>query len=62
MNRRILKELNVNIHEDFDALEKLAFFEEREKTLKCIKGKPLSVQKEILKSYDELLCSFKKSN
>lgn len=62
MNRRILKELGVNIHKDEIALELLYWEDERKRTLDCIKGKPLSIQKQILKDYDELLMSFKKTN
>jgi hypothetical protein len=62
MNRRILKELGVNIHEDEHALDLLCWENERKKTLDCIKGKPLSVQKQILKAYDERLMLFEKTH
>jgi len=60
MNRRILKELGINIHEDEYALDLLYYEDERKRTLECIKNKPLSIQKKILKAYDERLMLFEK--
>jgi hypothetical protein len=51
MNRKTLKELNVDFEKDLDALEILNYFEERDKIKKCIKGLPLSIKKQILKDY-----------
>jgi hypothetical protein len=62
MNRRTLKELGVSIHEDEYALDLLYWEDERKRTLECIKGKPLSIQKQILKAYDERLMLFKDSH
>jgi hypothetical protein len=45
--------LDVDIHKDKKALEHIGWYEERKKMLECIKGKPLSIQKEILKAYEE---------
>ena len=60
MNRRILKELGVNMHEDEYALDLLYYEDERKRTLECIKNKPLSIQKQILKAYDKRLMLFEK--
>jgi hypothetical protein len=51
MNRKTLKELNVDFEKDLDALEILNYFEERDKIKKFIKGLPLSIKKQILKDY-----------
>lgn len=53
MNRKMLRSVGVNLHEDKDALKQIGWYEERKKMLKCIKGKPLSMQKTILKAYEE---------
>jgi hypothetical protein len=53
MNKRMLRMLDVDIHKDIDALKQIGWYEERKKMLKCIKGKPLSMQKAILRAYEE---------
>lgn len=53
MNRKMLRSVGVDLHEDKDALKQIGWYEERKKMLKCIKGKPLSMQKTILKAYEE---------
>ena len=53
MNKKMLRSVGVNLHEDKDALKQIGWYEERKKMLKCIKGKPLSMQKTILKAYEE---------
>jgi hypothetical protein len=45
--------LDVDVHKDIDALKQIGWYEERKKMLKCIKGKPLSMQKAILRAYEE---------
>ena len=47
--------LNVDLHKDKEALKQLGWYEERKRMLECIKGKPLSIQKAILKAYEEKL-------
>jgi hypothetical protein len=49
----MLRSVGVDLHEDKDALKQIGWYEERKKMLKCIKGKPLSMQKTILKAYEE---------
>jgi hypothetical protein len=53
MNKRMLRRLDVDVHKDIDALKQIGWYEERKKMLKCIKGKPLSMQKTILRAYEE---------
>lgn len=53
MNRRMLRSVGVDLHEDKEALDQIGWYEERKKMSKCIKGKPLSLQKTILKAYEE---------
>jgi hypothetical protein len=53
MNRRMLRSVGVDLHKDKNALKQIGWHEERKKMLKCIKGKPLSMQKAILKAYEE---------
>ena len=49
----MLRSVGVDLHEDKDALKQIGWYEERKKMLKNIKGKPLSMQKAILKAYEE---------
>jgi len=53
MNKKMLRSVGVNLHEDKDALKQIGWYEERKKMLEFIKGKPLSMQKTILKAYEE---------
>jgi len=53
MNRKMLRSVGVDLHEDKDALKQIGWYEERKKMSECIKGKPLSIQKTILKAYEE---------
>lgn len=53
MNKKMLRSVGVDLHEDKDALKQIGWYEERKKMLKNIKGKPLSMQKAILKAYEE---------
>ncbi len=53
MNRKMLRSVGVDLHEDKEALKQIGWYEERNKMSKCIKGKPLSMQKLILKAYEE---------
>jgi hypothetical protein len=53
MNRKMLRSVGVDLHKDKDALKQIGWYEERKKMLKCIKRKPLSMQKVILKAYEE---------
>ena len=53
MNRRMLRSVGVDLHKDKNALKQIGWYKERKKMLKCIKGKPLSMQKAILKAYEE---------
>ena len=49
----MLRSVGVDLHEDKEALKQIGWYEERKKMLKNIKGKPLSMQKAILKAYEE---------
>lgn len=53
MNKKMLRSVGVDLHRDKDALKQIGWHEERKKMLKNIKGKPLSMQKAILKAYEE---------
>lgn len=53
MNRRMLRSVGVDLHRDKDALKQIGWYEERKKMLKGIKGKPLSMQKKILRAYEK---------
>ena len=53
MNKKMLRSVGVDLHKDKDALKQIGWHKERKKMLKCIKGKPLSIQKIILKAYEE---------
>jgi hypothetical protein len=53
MNKKMLRSVGVDLHEDKEALKQIGWYEERKKMLKNIKGKPLSMQKAILKAYEE---------
>lgn len=53
MNRKMLRSVGVDLHEDKDALKQIGWYKERKKMLKCIKGKQLSIQKAILRAYEE---------
>jgi len=53
MNKKMLRSVGVDLHKDKEALKQIGWYEERKKMLKCIKGKPLSIQKAILKTYEE---------
>ena len=50
MNRKMLRSVGVDLHKDKDALKQIGWYGERKKMLKCIKGKPLSMQKVILRA------------
>ena len=49
----MLRSVGVDLHEDKEALKQIGWHEERKKMLKNIKGKTLSMQKAILKAYEE---------
>jgi hypothetical protein len=53
MNKKMLRSVGVDLHKDKEALKQIGWHEERKKMLKCIKEKPLSIQKAILKAYEE---------
>jgi hypothetical protein len=53
MNRKMLRSVGVDLHKDKDALKQIGWYGARKKMLKCIKGKPLSMQKVILRAYEE---------
>jgi hypothetical protein len=53
MNRRMLRSVGVDLHKDKNALKQIGWYKERKKMLKCIKGKTLSMQKIILRAYEE---------
>jgi hypothetical protein len=53
MNKRMLRSVGVDLHKDKDALKQIGWHKERKKMLKCIKGKLLSMQKAILRAYEE---------
>jgi hypothetical protein len=53
MNRRMLRSVGVDLHRDKDALKQIGWYEERKKMLEGIKGKPLSMQKIILRAYEK---------
>jgi hypothetical protein len=53
MNRKMLRRAGVDLHKDKEALKQIGWYGERKKMLKSIKRKPLSMQKAILKAYEE---------
>jgi hypothetical protein len=53
MNRKMLRSVGVDLHKDKNALKQIGWYKERKKMLKNIKGKSLSMQKAILKAYEE---------
>ena len=54
MNRKMLRSVGVDLHKDKNALKQIGWYKERKKMLKNIKGKSLSMQKAILKAYEEV--------
>jgi hypothetical protein len=53
MNKKMLRRAGVDLHKDKEALKQIGWYGERKKMLKSIKRKPLSMQKAILKAYEE---------
>ena len=49
----MLRSVGVDLHKDKNALKQIGWYKERKKMLKNIKGKSLSMQKAILKAYEE---------